>query len=132
MSSDVNSFMTDLDYNTRAKIKEFSALAKSHIPECFALLAHPFVAMSVFQLGSPMGSLGLNKPGAVCVRVCVCARAVHLPPGQTASPLQKSHDHAECRNRHHLKVQWHLEVFFICQRGAGLKLEPETGLTSDS
>ena len=105
--------MTDMHYNMRAKMKEFSALARSHIPGFFALSAHPFVAVSVMQLCSPMGPLGLYKPEevhwcvflcrllciyvcasvCVCVCVCVCVRAAHLPLGQTTSVLQKSHDH---------------------------------------
>lgn len=51
-------------------MKEFSAMARSHVPGCFALLAHPFVAVSVMQPRSPMGPLGLHKLEEVhCVRV---------------------------------------------------------------
>ena len=95
-----HSFMTDMHYNMRAKMKEFSAMARSHVPGCFALLAHPFVAVSVMQPRSPMGPLGLHKleeVHSVCVCFCVCA--VHLPPGQITSVLQKTHDHVKCRNR---------------------------------
>lgn len=65
-----HSFMTDMHYNMRAKMNEFSAMARSHVPGCFALLAHPFVAVSVMQPRSPMGPLGLHKLEEVhCVRV---------------------------------------------------------------
>ena len=87
-----HSFMTDMHYNMRAKMKVFSAMARSHVPGCFALLAHPFVA----HLWGHWASINLKK----CI-VCMCfrVRAVHLPPGQITAVLQKTHDHVKCRDR---------------------------------
>lgn len=67
--------MTDMHYNMRPKMKEFSALARSHIPGCFALFAHPSVAVPVMQLCSPMGALGLCRAEELhwCVAVSMCA-----------------------------------------------------------
>ena len=77
----------------------------------------------------------------MCVCVCVCVYVfamILLAPGVcVTSTLHKSHDHVLVvkwgwwGTRLHLLVQWHLEVFSVYQRGAGLKLEPETGLMSD-
>ena len=76
-----------------------------------------------------------------CVCVCVCVYVfamILLAPGVcVTSTLHKSHDHvlvvkwAWWGTPLHLLVQWHLEVFSVYQRGASLKLEPETGLMSD-
>lgn len=43
-------------------MKEFGDLARSYIPGCFALFAHPFVAVSFAAMG-PLGlyKLALNK-----------------------------------------------------------------------
>lgn len=79
--------MNDMHYKMRAKMKEFSALARSHVPECFALFAHPFVAVSGMQLAlwGHRASINLKECVYVCVDLCVCVCAVHLAAGQTTS-----------------------------------------------
>lgn len=70
--------MNDMHYNMRAKMKEFSALARSHVPECFALLAHPFVVVSGMQLALWGHRASINLKECADLYVCVCVQCTCL------------------------------------------------------
>lgn len=63
--------MADMHYQMRARFFEFGSRAKSHLPWCFALLDHPFAAVS------PLESLCLHKLEKCAYLhsiVCICVR----------------------------------------------------------